>query len=117
MRIGGSSCNERLTMPPYGNDGGNTSTSNTPKRYGGRIFSAVIKNLAQETSAAYSQTACHPVLPVDVLLELPVGRVNELGLCPDACMPFYAFYSWERLVYDVPSCESNQIGRYCYWLR
>lgn len=43
--LGVRNVKHEFSMPPYGNDGGKTNMSYTPNRYGGRIFSAVARNL------------------------------------------------------------------------
>lgn len=40
------------TMPPYGKDGGRTSTSYTPNLYGGTIVSSIARKLPQKSIQA-----------------------------------------------------------------
>jgi hypothetical protein len=40
----------KLTMPPYGNEGGSTRMSYTPNWYGITSFSAAARNLVKEIS-------------------------------------------------------------------
>lgn len=51
-----------------------------------------------------------------VLAELPIRRIDQLGLSPDPALPCLAFGGGERAVPYVACCERDEVGRDRYRL-
>lgn len=96
-------------MPPYGKDGGRTSTSYTPNLYGGTTVSSVARNLISGIMLMQVLNSGKNDLPSGVFAEFPIGGIDELWFSPDTTSPLLAIHARERFVHNIACRNRDQV--------
>lgn len=102
-------CNTIRTIPPYGKEGGSTSRSYTLNLYGGTISSSFARNLNPHVRTNPAALDLPRNIPGCVRTELPVRRLNELGLGPYPAAPIFAWDLVEGAVHEVTGGDGDEV--------